>query len=56
LKRASIRWLAQSSFISCVDLMNLVHIDSSPILMGLSLGQTIRKNLSLVHIVLVLLI
>jgi hypothetical protein len=36
LKRDSICWLAQSSFILCVDLVNLVHIDSSPILVDLS--------------------
>jgi hypothetical protein len=56
LKRASIRWLAQSSFILCVDLVNLVHIDSSSILVDLSLGKAMRKNLSLLHVVLVLLI
>jgi hypothetical protein len=32
LKRASIRWLAWSSFISCVDLVDLVHIDLSLII------------------------
>jgi hypothetical protein len=56
LKRVSICWLAHCSFILCVDLMNLVHIGSSPILVDLSLGQAIRKNLSLLHVVLVLLI
>jgi hypothetical protein len=41
---------------SCVDLVELVLLKSYPILMDLSLGQAIRKKLSSLLIVHVLLI
>jgi hypothetical protein len=41
-KSASIRWLAQSSSILCVELVDLVHIDLSPILVDFLWGKLFK--------------